>query len=776
MKKILIVLLFAYSLLNAAIINVPADYPTIQQGINESVNGDTVLVQPGTYPENINFEGKAITLGSLFHTTQDTSYISQTIIDGNYHTSVVKFDSGEDSSSVLTGFTITNGYATNGGGVYCWESSPIIQNVVIKNNSTLGYTTGGGGIYCSDSNLTLKNVIITNNSADTTIGYASGGGIYFSQSNPNLFNVMISNNSSNYGGGGMFCISSNPSLVNVTISNNSAIMGGGILFGPTCNPLFSSEDRCNIYLNYVNNRGSGSDIYSYASINVIVDTFTVSNPTDFHASPIENFTFDILHGIQDQINSDLFVSPEGNNNNSGLTVDEPLKTIQYACSIIFADSLNPHTIFLSEGTYSSSETEEYFPINIPDNVSLIGENEDNVILDAEGFAGVINLSSVENVTISYLTIINGSAYSGGGIYLRFSNPILENITIMNNSAVNGPFAYDGGGGIYCKDSNPTMSSITMTNNYGSRGGGISFRNSSPSLSNIMLSNNSASYGGGIYCENSDMILENITITNNSVYSKGGGIYCIDSSPSLDNVVITYNSTREYGGGIYCENSNPTVNNIIIANNSAQTGGGIYCGESNPIFNNVTIDNNSVNSRGGGIFCGSSNPSLLNVVITNNTSLGETGNQIGGGGIYCINSEPYLENVSIFNNSAYQGGGIYISNDSNPVFSSANRCNIYLNNVNNRGNGSDIYSSVSINVIVDTFTVSNPTDFHATPIENFTFDILHGIQDQVYSDLFVSPQGDNNNSGLTLEDPLKTIQYACSIIFADSLNPHTIFLS
>ena len=121
MKRTKVVLLVLSILLCSGIafadtINVPGDQPTIQAGIDASFDGDIVLVQPGTYVENINFNGKAITLGSLFYTTQDTIYISQTIIDGNQNGSVVIFENEEDSNSVITGFTITNGLADYGGG------------------------------------------------------------------------------------------------------------------------------------------------------------------------------------------------------------------------------------------------------------------------------------------------------------------------------------------------------------------------------------------------------------------------------------------------------------------------------------------------------------------------------------------------------------------------------------------------------------------------------------------------------------------------------------
>src|SRR5215831_21221051 len=79
----------------AKIIHVPADQPTIQAGINAAANGDTVLVSPGTYKENVNFSGKAITV-------QSASGAAVTLIDGQQLGVVVTFNTNETPSSVLS--------------------------------------------------------------------------------------------------------------------------------------------------------------------------------------------------------------------------------------------------------------------------------------------------------------------------------------------------------------------------------------------------------------------------------------------------------------------------------------------------------------------------------------------------------------------------------------------------------------------------------------------------------------------------------------------------
>jgi len=95
-------------------INVPNDYSTIQAAFDASTDGDTILVQPGTYYENLYLMDKNVVLGSLFLTTGDTNYISSTIIDGSNQDHTVEMGGDDiDRSFVLAGFTIQNGYTSD---------------------------------------------------------------------------------------------------------------------------------------------------------------------------------------------------------------------------------------------------------------------------------------------------------------------------------------------------------------------------------------------------------------------------------------------------------------------------------------------------------------------------------------------------------------------------------------------------------------------------------------------------------------------------------------
>jgi len=194
----------------------PADFNNIQAAINDANDWDTVLVADGIYtgPGNrdIDFMGKAITLKSENgpeNCAVDCNGTQEYPHRGFY------FHSGEDPNSIVSGFTITNGYLyeNDGAGIYLYESSPTLDNCVITNNEVKapfgpGGDVHGGGIYCGpNSSPTIINCIISDNIISFNIGGWSigyGAGIYCSStSDPTILICTISRNrdSAAYSGG-----------------------------------------------------------------------------------------------------------------------------------------------------------------------------------------------------------------------------------------------------------------------------------------------------------------------------------------------------------------------------------------------------------------------------------------------------------------------------------------------------------------------------------------------------------------------------------------------
>jgi len=128
-------------MVTAAERHVPSEYATIQAAINACNNEDTVLVADGVYTgdgnRDIDFLGKAITVKSE---NGPENCIINCQGSSDYRRRGFYFHNGESSNSVLDGFTIMNGYAVYGGGIYCDGASPTIINNVIANNTATGST------------------------------------------------------------------------------------------------------------------------------------------------------------------------------------------------------------------------------------------------------------------------------------------------------------------------------------------------------------------------------------------------------------------------------------------------------------------------------------------------------------------------------------------------------------------------------------------------------------------------------------------------------------
>ncbi|MCI0616725.1 T9SS type A sorting domain-containing protein [bacterium] len=189
----------------AEIIRVPQDQPTIQSAIKAASSGDTVLVSPGVYRENINFMGKDIVVGSLFLTAGKKNYITETVIQADSG-SVITFVPAKTKLTILTGFTITGGKGTKvdaekdfvyGGGILILGTNPVIKNNLITRNAMWPSCFGrGGGIAIMDSaNPLITGNAITRNDILGPCTHAAyyGGGIWVDATSNPIIGGSLSN-------------------------------------------------------------------------------------------------------------------------------------------------------------------------------------------------------------------------------------------------------------------------------------------------------------------------------------------------------------------------------------------------------------------------------------------------------------------------------------------------------------------------------------------------------------------------------------------------------
>jgi hypothetical protein len=548
------------------------DFTVIQEAYLAASSGDTILVYPGTYYENIDltYSSKNITIASLYLVTQDKSYIHNTIIDGNHNGSCIAIRNTENAEIVICGFTIQNGsgYGSNskrGGGIYVFHADPEIHHCFVENNKAVA----GGGIYTRYSETFLSGCTIRYNHAFT--------------------------------------------------------VGGGLICSYDASIIFDSQIKCNLYLNY-SPYGSDYSKTSYCPPQVIiVDTFTVINPDqhfiysfDVYNYPVNDLIISIENAKIEPVDHDLYVDPvSGCNENDGLTPQAALKTIAYAYHIIASNSLDPHSIYLNNGVYSPSTNGELFPLNGRSYVSLIGTNRDSTIFDADSLYFFFKAYGLmEKFTLKNISLKNGYGLLSSNNFSGLVIDICKNVTIENISFFNCVSSLNPG--IYCNDSDSVLiNKLYFKDNIGGRvfaignsfeppksfkienciiigagplpdindgeGNGLGVSGSLPEpglikgkIKNLQLTDNlrvpDPWWGPGmagplIICWHATVDMSNATIGNNTVRGEQGYAVNVDEGSELNiyNSIIYGDSLYELSLGSHSGSDFPATANIAYSN-------------------------------------------------------------------------------------------------------------------------------------------------------------------------------------------------------------------
>jgi len=235
------------------------DAPTIQAGIDQAANGDTVLVGPGTYMENLSLTGKDLVLRSEFGPEATT-------LDGSSQQETVVYVSGSTRSTVIEGFTITGGIGHQGvyilgGGLYLDNgASPEVKNNQIFGNGISGSTDSGGGLFTNAPPNSPESPLIINNLFESNIS-DHGGALFLGYGSSEIRDNVFRNNSSRFDGGAIYSVlnsvggSASTHIIGNQFWQNSAMDHGGAIqiFGRS-NTQFTVQWNL-----FVQNSAHGSD-------------------------------------------------------------------------------------------------------------------------------------------------------------------------------------------------------------------------------------------------------------------------------------------------------------------------------------------------------------------------------------------------------------------------------------------------------------------------------------------------------------------------------------
>lgn len=632
-------------------------YHIVASAITASASGDELWVARGTYVRQVVVKSGVALYGGFAGNESSrnqrnwTSNI--TILDGNQATSTVTLQAS-DPSTRIDGFSIRNGKAASGGGIWCSGSVTVANNVVTGNI--------GGGIYVSSGTPTICNNVVTSNFA------YSGGGVYCGGGNPVVTNNTIIGNSATQNGGGLY------STTSVTFGNNIVAFNSSGIY---------QSGSANLRNNCVYNPGG----YNYSGISPS-STDKQADPKltslaygDVHLQPdspcidagydgfVQSGWTDIdgetrIRGAHVDIGADesdglthaftppvIRVSLSGNDANDGSTWALAKRTVQAG---INAASPSGGEVWIAAGIYAERITMKngafVFGGFAGDEVARSERSSLTAptVLDgsAGGYVVTARYLGCGTCGIDSCTIRNGTT----GISCEYASPVIANNTITANT----------GSGIACSYSAPTIEWNTISQNSSC---GISCSSSSPIISGNSICSNrggnpnfpsSSYYGIAISCSGGSPTISGNTITSNvnnvnpDLYS--AAVYCSGTSGTITGNSIS--QSTDYG--VLCEGSATTsiANNNIYSNRRA----GIYCLANGLLITGNTLVangysglaisassvvalNNKVIGNGAGINC----MGASSLVIANNTVCGNSGY-----GIQCGNSAMICNNTVVGN--------------------------------------------------------------------------------------------------------------------------------
>jgi hypothetical protein len=429
-------------------------------------------------------------------------------------------------------------------------------------------------------------------------------------------------------------------------------------------------------------------------------TIVVASSTSTFSSPLQKTA--------------VYVSPDGNDANSGISPETPLLNLQQALEtaksnkifLILAESgeYAPGKGLSSDGDYGVRIEASGIRLVGGWDKAFVGQDGTSRLDGKNGLAHVLFITNSDHFTLQNFTISGGNAdgketntMCGGGISaIDIRDSLFSNIRFENC------LAHFLGGGLFMESGSNNRVYADFVSNAGYFGGGADFRyESGLVVEGDFTANTNAFDGGGLYlyqCSNgtiSGRFTDNRTrwtgaglalcrcnaISVGGCFSgnrseNGGGIYLDMSSSCNVNAVVTNNSVKMAGGGLSMESGNSNVIRGYFSDNRANIGGGIHVRWPGAHTVDSTVVSNVANFRGGGVMVEKGRGLSLLGEVSGNTA------GLQGGGVCITASASNRLTVLLRYNSADNGGGLFMQSSSNDSVS----CHVLSNRAGKGGSG------------------------------------------------------------------------------------------
>ncbi|MBL1216240.1 MAG: hypothetical protein D8M59_01955 [Planctomycetes bacterium] len=514
----------------AAVIHVPADFPTIQEALTAAVAGDEIIVAPGTYNEAIDLLGKEVYLHS-------SDGYEVTLIDADgLNTSAVTCIEGAEGNRTIAGFTIAQGRGvpllgeTHGGGLFAQNTTLTLVDCMFSDNRVEAY---GGAVYSERSTLEVERCLFTNN--DTTV--PTQGWV-------------------DHSGGAIATFGGSLSISQCTFLSNSAHQthGASLSFATggavDCRDTLLTVVDCMFVYNTCDTFGGA--IATRGDVPVLIEYCT------FIGNEAQGY--------------DTTYSQSGSGGAIGNS--SPL-TVQY-CQFEVNEA--------SRSGYSGGPTggairdyEDVIPAFISDCTFIANR--------CIGEGGALAMSEC-STQVQRCVFESNSASRGGAFYIENADPIIQDCTMSANIATSG------GGAVMAQGARPRLLRCDLSDNFGeSRGGAIECQQSTIMTVEecTFTSNICGRSGGALYVHFATLRAYRCVFTTN-VGEDGGAIWARSSAEiHAINCILDGNTAGQNGAAVFTT-SGATVSlyNCLTHDNVAGGDGNTASGDSTLLVTNSIL--------------------------------------------------------------------------------------------------------------------------------------------------------------------------------------------